>query len=145
MMECQKSRHFKISAVLLIGALLPGFVNSGERDDLYESGLKAYESDNYVLALKNLFAFYVLNQKNVDKNKDFKKKLLRRISKSESIIENSLRENAIESWSSKDSRVLEKQSGVVLRGTGKEIEDLLKMDLDTIDRNIIIIPSDKVD
>lgn len=138
-MKCPINHLFSlfITALSLFLPFYPTY--AGERDDLYQNGLKAYESKDYVVALKDLYAFYVLNKTKIDADPDFMKKILGRISTSESNLKSSFEANTSFIEPSGRKRLLRKFGGDSFGGKGKEIQDSLnkKIDLESIkDRNL---------
>ena len=61
----------------LILLCLSGSALASERSELYDLGKQAYDQGNYVTALKNLSAFYVLNEEDLAREElqEFKKTL----------------------------------------------------------------------
>ena len=105
--------------------LLPSTLIAGERDDLYTEGLDAYDKKHHVEALKKLYAFYILNEAEIDKKPEFKKKLKDRISTSETILKLSFASNPSVLKDDHRIRIITRQGGGSFTGTGMEIEDLL--------------------
>lgn len=134
-MLCQKIRLSSLLLGLLLLAFAAGSSQAGKRDDLYKEGNKAFESKDHVTALKKLYAFYVLNQEEIESNPEFKRKIEERISYSESLLTISFSSNPSVQWTGRSFRVLTEGDGTVFTGTGKEIQDLLNsktIDLDAI-------------
>jgi len=134
-MKCPINHLFSLF-VTALSLFLPSYPTyAGERDDLYQNGLKAYESKDYVVALKDLYAFYVLNKTKIDDDPDFSKKILGRISTSESILKLSFAANSSVQELNGRIRIITKHGGGSFVGTGKEIENLMnnkKIDLESI-------------
>lgn len=126
-----KYRTPPLSSMLAIAVWLSfcsGCIQAGNRDDLYELGKEAYESGDYVAAIKNLYAFYVLNEEEIDNNPDFKKKLAERIAYSETILKLSFSSNPNVQEHNGRIRIITRQGGGSFTGTGMEIDDLIKRD-----------------
>lgn len=85
-MNYLKTYLFKISllALLIIFAIN---LFAAEREDLYQVGRIAYNQGDYVKALKNLYAFYVMNEDAINKNPEFKMTLENKILHCETILE----------------------------------------------------------
>lgn len=84
-MNCPRNRL--TSFLLAIATLLLSNVSfAWNRDDLYKIGKEAYYKQDYVSALKNLYAYYVLNEVEINKHPDFKKRINDSISTSEAKI-----------------------------------------------------------
>ena len=98
-------------------------VSAAVRDDLYAAGKAAYEAGSYGTALKNLYAFYVLNQAAINSNEEFKDSLTERIKISESKIQIALHTTAIKGPDGRSRiMVITNATGGII-GTGKEIQD----------------------
>lgn len=138
-MKCLISHLFKSLFAIVLLLVSATSIYAGNRDDLYTKGIKAYEENDYVSALKNLYAFYIINEKEIDAKPDFKKKLKERISKSESILKLSFASNpSIQKGKNPKGKIhfrINTKIGGGFAGTAIEIEDLLKNK--TIDLNAI--------
>lgn len=130
-------KNFLFSAAIIL--VSSQAASSAEREDLYQSGRLAFEKKEYVLALMNLHAFYVLNEADLENYPDLKITLEEKIKAAQSILETAMASNP---------RITLTPEGVVLKtingtihggisGTGKEIQDLIqsgKIDLESISR-----------
>jgi len=125
-MKCPTNRLSNLLLVTLIICITQNIAHAGIRDDLYETGIEAYDSKNYVIALKNLYAFYVLNESAIDQNPDFKRNLLSRIETSETILKVSYAASPTELPASGGIRIRTNQIDRSMTGTASEIESLLK-------------------
>ena len=67
-----RSRCLVFSLVLCLSG--PTFAST--RPDLYQTGKEAYEQGKYVTALKNLYAFYILNADDLQNHQEFKEALV---------------------------------------------------------------------
>jgi hypothetical protein len=133
-MKCQNFHLFKIIFILFLYAFSTLSV-AANRNDLYKIGLKAYKDKNYVVSLKNLYAFYVLNETEINNKPEFKKMLNERISTSEAILKLSFASNPSIIKKDNKLRILTRKGGGTFTGTGMEIDDLLnknKIDLNAI-------------
>lgn len=134
-MKYRKSLLFSLLTITLWLCFLSGSIQAGNRDDLYEAGNDAYESKDYVMALKNLYAFYVLNESDIDANPDFKKKLVDRIANAEAILKLSYSSNPSIQEHNGRIRIITRQGGGSFTGTGREIDNLINnnaIDLESI-------------
>ncbi|WP_157890298.1 hypothetical protein [Marinobacterium aestuarii] len=125
-MKCQKNLLSSLVMLSIWLCLSSAPVHAGQRDDLYAKGIDAYGSKNYVVALKNLYAFYVLNEAEIDARPDFKKQINERIVNSEAILKLSFAANPSIQASSGVTRIITRNLGGSFIGTGMEVEDLLK-------------------
>ena len=73
----------KLGTCLILLCMSGVFVVGAERPELYRRGNDAYEQGNYVVALKELYAFYVLNEELMSEHEEFKKDLEARIARCE--------------------------------------------------------------
>ncbi len=99
---------------------------AGINDKLYKDGNKAYENNNHILAVKFLYAYYMLNKEAVDKNQEFKAKLLKRIAISEGIISLMITSSKLLEPNIGDNQVNDKGNGIRFVGKGREIQERLK-------------------
>jgi len=86
-----RTNHLFFKALLLAGILASG--NSmAERNDIYTLGISALKTGNCVAAIKNLYAYYVVNQTELEaeENIDFTKRLLANIARCENILANAV-------------------------------------------------------
>lgn len=125
-MKYQTHRLSSLLAIVIWLSFFSGSVQAGNRDDLYELGNYAYESGDYVEAVKNLYAFYILNEKEIENAPDFKKKLADRIAYAEAILKLSFSSNPYVQESKGRIRIITRQGGGSFTGTGKEIDELIK-------------------
>ena len=72
--------------VCFIVLCLSGPSAASERPDLYKLGKQAYDKGNYVTALKNLYAFYVLNDEELAERQDLKDSLEAAIEQCETLL-----------------------------------------------------------
>lgn len=124
-MKCLLNHLSKVLVITTLIMITPTSIIAGERDDLYTEGLDAYSKKNHVEALKKLYAFYILNQIEIEQQPEFKKKLMKRISTSESILKISFASNSSILMGDQRVRIITRQGGGSFTGTGMEIEDLL--------------------
>lgn len=134
-------KNFLFSAAVLFVSIQP--LLSAERQDLYDHGNKAFESRDYVTALKNLYAFYVINENALEAHPELKEKIETRITEAEAIIAIAVASNSKVSFA--EGRVIiipevgkagigflgigkeiPEISGGGFSGSGKEIQDLIK-------------------
>lgn len=125
-MKYQTPPLFRLLAIAVWLSVCSGSIQAGNRDDLYELGKDAYESSDYVAALKNLYAFYILNEEKIDNNPDFKKKLADRIAYSEAILKLSFSSNPHIQENNGRIRIITRQGGGSFTGTGMEIDELIR-------------------
>jgi len=124
-MKCLLNHLSKTVTIAILFIITPSSLIAAERDDLYTEGLSAYTKKNHVEALKKLYAFYILNESEVEKKPVFKKKLKERISTSESILKLSFASNPSIQKGEHRTRIITRQGGGSFTGTGMEVEDLL--------------------
>lgn len=116
-----------LSSLIIISILsFPCAAISAERADLYKSGLEAYKSKNYVLALKNLYAFYVLNEIHLEKHLELKNKLMLTIEECESILSIAIAYNKHITLTPSKFKLETTEIKNGFSGTAKEIQELLK-------------------
>ena len=79
--------HFRCLALVSL-LCLSGSAYASERGDLYTIGREAYAEKKYVTALKNLYAFYVLNEDTLQEpeHQEFKNRLEVSIRQCEAIL-----------------------------------------------------------
>jgi hypothetical protein len=122
-MVCQKIRRSSFLFFLLLNTSF--YAEAAERDDLYDLGRSAYEADDYVLALKNLYAFYVLNAESVGDNPSFQESIEAAIADCEVKLKLALASNKF--VDAKNGKFIlrsdEVDSGFIL--TGKQVEELI--------------------
>ena len=122
--------HYRISFLFSIIILAILIINStaisAEREDIYHSGKKAFESKNYVVALKNLYAFYIINELSLEKHKEFKNNILEKIATCESMLTLALATN--KTVNLEQGKVVFKSTEIKggFTGTGMEIQKLLE-------------------
>jgi len=124
-MTFPKKYHFNyLKMPILLMLFFTSFVLGGNRDDLYELGRKAYSEKDHVTALKNLYAFYILNENSINNNKDFKSKIDEMIKTSDSLLRIGYSNKTILKIDSNGQLITEKvdKSFTV---TGKEIQNIL--------------------
>lgn len=124
-MRCQTNHLFRL-AVMVIFLFHIDISLAGERDDLYQLGNEAFLKNDYVTSLKSLYAYYVINQKAIDAQPDFKAKILNRILKSESILKISFAANPSIVTNGKIIRIITRTNNGQFIGNGKEIAELLQ-------------------
>jgi len=124
-MKCLLNRLSKVLMITTLFILSPYELIAAERDGLYTEGLDAYSKSHHVEALKKLYAFYILNEAEIEKKPEFKKKLKERISTSESILKLSFASNPSIQKGDQRIRIITKQGGGSFTGNGRKIEDLL--------------------
>lgn len=92
---------------------------ASKRPDLYESGKSAFDEGDHVTALKNLYAFYVLNEATLSDHTEFKQLLEEKIKHCEAYL------NGLHGWISGPGGV-PIPAGVVpiFRGRAYEIEGI---------------------
>ena len=96
-------------------------ISGSERSDLYERGKEAYAQGKYVTALKNLYAFYVLNEKALADFPQLKQLLEDAIGKCETTLGVLLEQNA----DVDKGEIYIFGSGRRLHGSAVRIEDLV--------------------
>lgn len=96
---------------------------SAERVDLYDSGKDAYLDGDYVAALKNLHAFYVLNQDEIDRREGFKAEIINAVTYSEQALR---RDPSTVIRASEDLECQQRQ--ILIRASAEEVQDLLNSD-----------------
>ncbi len=125
--------NFLFSAIFAVATIHP--LIAAERDDLYESGSAAFKDKNYCVALKNLFAFYVLNEKYLNEHPDLKKTLEKKIAEAESVVSLLMATNTNFIVTDEGVRIIPRKGDGGFFGNGKKIEDLFlkgKLDLKKI-------------
>jgi len=105
--------------------MLSSTLEAGERDDLYTEGIAAYANGEHVESLKKLYAFYVINEAEIVKEPDFKRKLEEKIATSEAVLKLSFASNSSVLKGEQRIRIITKQGGGSFAGNGREVEDLL--------------------
>lgn len=141
--------HLSSFCKLIIYAAIfsSSLVFAGVRDDLYETGVNAYIEGDYVAALKNLHSFYILNEDDIKANVDFKNKIERMITSSETILKLAYSSNSLIGKSDFGVRALSPQFRGRFSGNGREIEDLFNngtIDLQAIEKlnhKVIVMPT----
>ena len=124
-MICLINHHSRLLVLTLFLIIFPPALLAGERDDLYSEGMAAYSSKQHVEALKKLYAFYVLNEAEINQMPEFKRKLEEKIATSEAVLKLSFASNPSVQVGSKAVRIITKKKGGSFIGTGKEVEDLM--------------------
>lgn len=116
-----------LSKLLLIIALFLSPVSlSAERADLYSSGKEAFDSKNYVIALMNLNAFFILNENNLNEHPDLMRTLQEKITYCKTILTLVLATN--NNLTLGDNNVIIKSSEIIndFTGTGMQVQDLFE-------------------
>lgn len=124
-MTCRKHCLFKFFAIAILFSISTSNLIAAEREDLYREGKDAYSNQKYVEALKKLYAFYVLNEIEIDKNPELKRILQEKISASEAILKLSFAVNSNIEKRDKVVRIITKERGGIFTGTGMEVDELL--------------------
>ena len=114
------SFHSKF-VVCLILLFLSGSATASKRPDLYKLGKDAYDQGKYVTALKNLYAFYVLNEDELAGHPDVKKSLTAAIDKCETTLGVLFKTNA--NVAEGEVYILNKRG---IKGKAMEIGDLVE-------------------
>lgn len=124
-MNCLKTYLFSI--LLLSYLSVPSSIYAANRDDLYVTGKAAYENDNYVEALKKLYAFYILNEDSINSHPKLKKSLIGIIADCESRLSIAFVSNKGLTIRSNGDFIVEKvEIDRGFKGTGMEIQELIK-------------------
>lgn len=121
-------KNFLFNVVLLISFVFSSQLTAAEREDLYQSGKSAYESQNYVTAIKNLYAFYVLNIDFFDKDPTFKDSIEKKIAECETILKLALALNKSIDMSEGKFILRTNEIHGGFKGTAHEIQELFKKD-----------------
>lgn len=109
-----------------VGVTLSHDSIAADRSDLYDSGRRAYQNEDYVAALKNLHAFYAINQKQVDRDLEFKAEVLDAINYSENWLRNAL-QTTIHASLPNESNCSERQ--ILIRTSVEDARMILDSDL----------------
>ena len=119
----KKKNYLKLhlfSSIVLAITFQTANINAAERIDLYNQGKTALASGNCISAIKNLYAFYILNQTDFEKDPDFTANYLAKIERCELALSQAIAstskiapEKPIKSGSS-----LSGSGGIKLRGIG---------------------------
>lgn len=127
-MKALKAYHknplYKSGTLALLIIIGQTYGMAGIRDDLYENGKKSYKSADYGAALRDLYAYYILNQEAIDAMPDFQAALKEHIQICETKIAIALLATA-GSDQKRTLTIFSQQQGGI-KGTGKEIQDLLQ-------------------
>lgn len=137
MMRVRNYLRISLSSALLL--MLFGFslnATAAEREDLYDLGRSAYESQDYVSAIKNLYAFYVVNLDSINDNPSFKKSIERKIAECETKLALALASN--KSLDMRAGRFILRSDEIDggFLGNARELEDYL--DIKSIDIDEIL-------
>jgi len=123
-MNFLKNCLFRFVFILALG--LSFNITAAERSDLYESGKLAYDSKNYVVALKNLYAFYVINIDDIEDNPLFKKSIEEKLAECEVKLSLALVSNKSIDMSAGKFILRSSEIDSGFSGTGKQVQELLK-------------------
>ena len=135
------SYHFKVF-VIITAFVLAGSAHSAEREDLLKSGKAAYNSQDYVTALKNLYAFFILNESDLSEYPEIKKSIVSKINKSEAVLKLSFASNNNVNMNSGKFTLRTDKIDKGFTGTGMEINDLLMNK--SIDLNMMMQQRDQI-
>ena len=111
---------------MLVLNFTPAILLAADRDDLYHLGRAQFKNNNCVDALKNLYAFYVINEEVLETQEKFKTTLTENIKNCETRLSLAVASN--DNLQIRDG-VWTIENGNIdrgFRGTGMEIEDFLK-------------------
>lgn len=127
-------RIFLSSVLFLMVFGLSLDVTAAEREDLYALGKSAYESQDYVLAIKNLYAFYIVNLDSINENPSFKNSIESKISECETKLALALASN--KSLDMRAGRFILRSDEIDggFLGNARELEEFLDIKSIDIDR-----------
>ncbi|QTH72178.1 hypothetical protein [Pseudoalteromonas xiamenensis] len=131
-MDYLKNLLFSTSFFLVI--LYSQQIQAAEREDLYAEAKTAYEAQNYVVALKNFYAFYIVNQDAIYALPAFKESLEKKIAECEAKLTLALASNKLIDMSNGKFVIRTNEVSTDFSGTGKEIQQILHSNTGVLER-----------
>lgn len=112
--------------VFLLG-MGPVMASAAEREDLYHEARAAYQQNDCVVALKNFYAFYVLNESSLAEHPELKKSIESHMANCEGVLKLAVATNQGLVFTSSGIIVLSNELGSGFNASGMEIQEFMQL------------------
>lgn len=99
---------------------------AAEREDLYQAARAAYDEKDCVTALKNFYAFYVLNEASLSEHVELKQRIESRMANCESVLTLAIASNPALTFTDSGIIVQNSELGSGFSASSLEIQDFME-------------------